>query len=61
MRFQPDKHPTPRVEPIAAAMRRLALHIQAAEWSGADASALRRALETLRAAKARGEQYSVNF
>lgn len=51
----------PGVEPIGAAMRRLALQIQAAEWSGQDASALRRALETLREAKARGEQYSVNF
>ena len=51
----------PRVEPIGAAMRRLAQQIQAAEWAGADASALRRALETLREALARGEQYAISF
>lgn len=52
---------TARIEPIAAAMRRLAQQIQAAEWAGQDAAALRQQLDTLREAKARGEQYSVNF
>ena len=51
----------PRVESIAAAMRRLAQQLQALEWSGQDASALRRALATLREAKARGEQWATSF
>jgi hypothetical protein len=52
---------TPRVEPIAAAIRRARQALADAEWSGADASAARAHLQTLLAAQARGEQWCVNF
>jgi hypothetical protein len=52
---------TSHVEPIAAAIRRARQALADAEWSGADASAARAHLQTLLAAQARDEQWSVNF
>jgi flavin-binding protein dodecin len=50
-----------RVEPIAVAIRRARQALANLEWAGADVRAARAQLQTLLAAQARGEQWSVNF
>lgn len=49
------------IEPLDAAIRRVIRLISEAEWIGSDTTALRTLLQTLLAAKDRGERWFIPF